>query len=103
MDLSLHGQTKDALDKTKAGSWEYDIVSPAYKCNMTDIQAAMGLAQLMRYQSMLKRRHEIISRYDDAFKNENVSVLEHTGENHVPVDTCISSDRQAYRRMRETI
>lgn len=82
MDLSLHGQTKDALDKTKAGSWEYDIVSPAYKCNMTDIQAAMGLAQLMRYQSMLKRRHEIISRYDDAFKNENVGVLEHTGENH---------------------
>ncbi len=82
MDLSLHGQTKDALDKTKAGSWEYDIVSPAYKCNMTDIQAAMGLAQLMRYQSMLKRRHEIISRYDNAFKNENVEVLEHTGENH---------------------
>lgn len=82
MDLSLHGQTKDALDKTKAGSWEYDIVSPAYKCNMTDIQAAMGLAQLMRYQSMLKRRHEIISRYDDAFKNENMSVLEHAGENY---------------------
>ena len=82
MDLSLHGQTKDALDKTKAGSWEYDIVSPAYKCNMTDIQAAMGLAQLMRYQSMLKRRHEIISRYNNAFKNENVEVLEHTGENH---------------------
>jgi len=82
MDLSLHGQTKDALDKTKAGSWEYDIVSPAYKCNMTDIQAAMGLAQLMRYQSMLKRRHEIISRYDNAFKNENVEVLEHAGENY---------------------
>lgn len=82
MDLSLHGQTKDALDKTKAGSWEYDIVSPAYKCNMTDIQAAMGLAQLMRYQSMLKRRHEIISRYDNAFKNENMSVLEHAGENY---------------------
>ena len=82
MDLSLHGQTKDALDKTKAGSWEYDIVSPAYKCNMTDIQAAMGLAQLMRYQSMLKRRHDIISRYDDAFKNENMSVLEHAGENY---------------------
>lgn len=82
MNLSLHGQTKDALDKTKAGSWEYDIVSPAYKCNMTDIQAAMGLAQLMRYQSMLKRRHEIISRYDNAFKNENVEVLEHTGENY---------------------
>ena len=82
MDLSLHGQTKDALDKTKAGSWEYDIVSPAYKCNMTDIQAAMGLAQLMRYQRMLKRRHEIISRYNNAFKNENVEVLEHTGENH---------------------
>ncbi len=82
MDLSLHGQTKDALDKTKVGSWEYDIVSPAYKCNMTDIQAAMGLAQLMRYQRMLKRRHEIISRYNNAFKNENVEVLEHTGENH---------------------
>lgn len=82
MDLSLHGQTKDALNKTKAGSWEYDIVYPAYKCNMTDIQAAMGLEQLKRYPGMLDRRHEIIARYDAAFRGEGIEVLEHTGEDH---------------------
>lgn len=83
MDLSLHGQTKDALNKTKAGSWEYDIVSPAYKCNMTDIQAGMGIEQLKRYDSMLKRRHDIIKRYDEAFKKYDVRVLEHEGKNSV--------------------
>lgn len=68
MNLSLHGQTKDALNKTQIGSWEYDIVAPAYKCNMTDIQASIGLEQLKRYEGMLKRRHEVIDRYDKAFE-----------------------------------
>ena len=65
---SLHGQTKGALAKT-TGSWEYDILIPGYKCNMTDIQAGIGLAQLGRYDGLLKRRHEIIARYNDAFKD----------------------------------
>lgn len=65
---SLHGQTKDALAKT-TGSWEYDILIPGYKCNMTDIQAGIGLAQLSRYDGLLKRRQEIIARYNDAFKD----------------------------------
>ncbi len=64
--LSLHGQTKDALSKNQLGSWEYDIVSPAYKCNMTDLQAALGLAQIKRYDGMLKRRHEIVDRYNQS-------------------------------------
>lgn len=79
---SLHGQTKDALEKTQKGSWEYDILIPAYKCNMTDIQAAIGLVQLKRYDDMLKRRHEIIKRYEDAFKDTRVTVPKHTGDNH---------------------
>lgn len=74
--LSLHGQTKDALSKT-GGSWEYDIVSLAYKANMTDIHAALGVAQLHRYDSILARRHEIIARYDNAFQDLNVQVLRH--------------------------
>lgn len=69
MLYSLHGQTKDALHKNLAGAWEYDIVIPGYKCNMTDIQAGIGLAQLGRYDGLLKRRHEIIARYNDAFKD----------------------------------
>ena len=82
MNLSLHGQTKDALNKTKAGSWEYDIVSPAYKCNMTDIQASIGLEQLKRYPEMLERRREIIAKYDAAFSGNNISLLAHSGEEH---------------------
>ena len=82
MNLSLHGQTKDALNKTKAGSWEYDIVYPAYKCNMTDIQAGIGLEQLKRYPKMLGRRQEIISKYDAAFKEKDVSVLPHQGDGY---------------------
>lgn len=74
---SLHGQSKDALAKTQLGSWEYDIVGPWYKCNMTDIMAGIGLAQLDRYEEMLKRRKEIISRYDVAFKPLGVIVLPH--------------------------
>ena len=78
MILSLHGQTKDALSKTKIGSWEYDILEPAYKCNMTDIMAAIGLAQLDRYGDMLKYRKEIIGMYDKAFSElNNVQVLKH--------------------------
>lgn len=80
MNLSLHGQTKDALNKTKIGSWEYDIVSPAYKCNMTDIQASIGLEQLKRYEGMLKRRHEVIDQYDEAFKDMSVYRLCHEDE-----------------------
>ncbi len=75
--LSLHGQSKDALEKTQLGSWEYDIVGTWYKCNMTDIAAAMGLAQLNRYSSMLARRKEIIERYDAAFKPVGIKTLEH--------------------------
>lgn len=81
MNLSLHGQTKDALNKSKAGAWEYDIVSPAYKCNMTDLQAAIGLAQLERYDDMLKRRREIIEKYNEALKPYNVEVLPHIQTN----------------------
>lgn len=83
MNLSLHGQTKDALNKTKLGSWEYDILSPAYKCNMTDLQAAIGLAQMERYDKMLIRRQEIIKKYDDALKAYNVTLLNHRSNNHI--------------------
>ena len=75
--LSLHGQSKDALAKTKLGAWEYDIVGTWYKCNMTDIAAAVGLGQFARYPKMLERRKEIIARYDDAFKPLGVEVLDH--------------------------
>lgn len=74
---SLHGQSKDALAKTQLGAWEYDIVGPWYKCNMTDIMAAIGLAQLSRYEAILERRKEIIGRYDIAFKKLGVLVLPH--------------------------
>lgn len=80
--LSLHGQSKDALAKTKLGAWEYDIVGPWYKCNMTDIMAAMGLAQLTRYPGLLERRREIIGRYDAAFLPLGVEVLPHYTDTH---------------------
>ncbi|MBQ8664081.1 MAG: DegT/DnrJ/EryC1/StrS family aminotransferase [Eubacterium sp.] len=75
--MSLHGQSKDALAKTQLGAWEYDIVGPWYKCNMTDVAAAMGLAQMERYSDLLARRKEIIRRYDEAFKPLGVEVLNH--------------------------
>ena len=81
MLLSLHGQNKDALAKTKLGAWEYDIIWPAYKCNMTDIMAALGLSQLKRYPKMLGRRYEIVRMYNEGLKNENVQVLPHLTEN----------------------
>ena len=74
---SLHGQSKDALTKTQLGAWEYDIVGPWYKCNMTDISAALGLVQLKRYSALLARRKEIIERYDAAFKPLGIEVLTH--------------------------
>lgn len=80
--LSLHGQSKDALAKTKLGAWEYDIVGPWFKCNMTDIMAGIGLAQMKRYPGMLARRKEIIARYDAAFKPLGIDVLDHYNDNH---------------------
>lgn len=80
--LSLHGQSKDALAKTKLGAWEYDIVGPWFKCNMTDIMAGIGLAQMKRYPGMLARRKEIIARYDAAFKPLGIEVLDHYNDNH---------------------
>lgn len=81
MLLSLHGQTKDALSKTGLGNWEYDIVEPYYKCNMTDIMAALGLAQLRRYGNILDRRLELVKKYDEAFADLPVTVLKHYGDN----------------------
>lgn len=80
--FSLHGQNKDALAKTKIGGWEYDIVAPYYKCNMTDIMAGIGLAQLKRYPEMLRRRRQLIERYNVALEPYNVEVLDHYGNDH---------------------
>lgn len=80
--LSLHGQNKDALAKTQLGAWEYDIVAPNYKCNMTDIMAAIGLMQLKRYPEMMVRRRQIINRYNEALAQLPVKVLEHYSDNH---------------------
>ena len=80
--LSLHGQTKDAMHKNGLGAWEYDIVDTYYKCNMTDIMAGIGLAQIERYDDLIKRRHEIIQKYNEAFKDLPIMVLNHKDENH---------------------
>ncbi|MBQ6814978.1 MAG: DegT/DnrJ/EryC1/StrS family aminotransferase [Lachnospiraceae bacterium] len=82
MLLSLHGQSKDALAKTQLGAWEYDIVAPNYKCNMTDIMASIGLAQLNRYEGMLDRRKQIIEKYNEILAGENVHVLNHYSDTH---------------------
>lgn len=82
MLLSLHGQSKDALAKTQLGAWEYDIVAPLYKCNMTDIMAAIGLVQLKRYPDILKRRQDLIRQYDEALKDSPVKLLNHYGRNY---------------------
>lgn len=79
--LSLHGQNKDALAKTKLGAWEYDIIAPNFKCNMTDIMAGIGLAQFKRYSGMLARRKEIIEKYNKALEGCNVQTLEHYTKN----------------------
>lgn len=80
--FSLHGQNKDALAKTKLGSWEYDIIGPWYKCNMTDIMAALGLVQFERYPGILQRRYDIVERYNEALKDLPVAVLNHKGADH---------------------
>ena len=79
---SLHGQTKDALAKTKAGSWEYDIVIPGYKCNMTDIMASIGLVQLDRYPKLLERRVELVEQYNKAFEGTRVVPLIHYADTY---------------------
>lgn len=81
MLLALHGQSKDALAKTKPGMWEYDIVFPGYKCNMTDINASLGLSQLRRYPEMLQRRRELVDRYEAGLKDLPVTWLSHQGDN----------------------
>lgn len=80
--LSLHGQNKDALAKTKLGAWEYDIIGPWYKCNMTDIMAGIGIAQFRRYPELLRRRHKIIETYNNAFRDLKIRVLNHYDDNH---------------------
>lgn len=80
--LSLHGQSKDALAKTKLGAWEYDVLGPWYKCNMTDIQAALGLVQLKRYEGMLKRRKELIRVYDEILEPLGIESLAHYGNDY---------------------
>ncbi|GAB6699918.1 DegT/DnrJ/EryC1/StrS aminotransferase family protein [Streptococcus uberis] len=88
---SLHGQTKDALEKTKIGSWEYDILVPGYKCNMTDIMASIGLVQLDRYEGLLNRRSEIVEMYNNGFKGTNVKPLV-----HLPSDGSYKSSMHLY-------
>ena len=82
MLMTLHGQTKDAFAKDKGVSWEYDVVNTQYKCNMPDVLAAIGLAQLRRYDQMLDRRHELIERYNRAFEGLDIQVLDHKGKHH---------------------
>lgn len=82
MLISLHGQSKDALSKMKIGAWEYDIKTLGYKCNMTDIMAAIGIVQLKRYSKLLARRRQIIETYDKAFAGTKIKVLDHFGDDH---------------------
>lgn len=82
MLFSLHGQNKDALAKTKLGAWEYDVIGPWYKCNMTDIMAGIGLAQLERYDALLQRRQEIVARYNAGLKDCKVALMSHSGADH---------------------
>lgn len=96
---ALHGQNKDALAKTQANGWEYDIKMPGYKCNMTDIMAAIGIAQLSRYKGILERRKEIIEKYNEGLKDCNVEVLEHYTDNtkssgHLYLVRLVGKDEQ---------
>ena len=104
--FSLHGQNKDALAKTKLGAWEYDIIGPWYKCNMTDIMAAMGLAPFARYPQMLTRRREMIARYEAAFKELPVALLHHYGEDfessgHLYLVRLLGKNREETNRVIE--
>ena len=82
MLMTLHGQTKDAFTKDKGTSWEYDVVNTQYKCNMPDVLAAIGIAQLRRYERILSRRHQLINRYNEAFKDLDIQVLDHRSSDH---------------------
>ena len=104
--FSLHGQNKDALAKTKLGAWEYDIIGPWYKCNMTDIMAALGLVQMERYPEMLKRRQEMVARYNETFKNLPVAVLnhkdaDHCGSHHLYIVRLLGKTREETNRVIE--
>ena len=99
--LSLHGQSKDALAKTKLGAWEYDIVGPWYKCNMTDVAAAIGLAQFQRYPGMLARRKEIIGKYDVVLRPLGIKTLNHytdeyesSGHLYITNVPCITAEQR---------
>lgn len=100
MLMSLHGQSKDALAKDRAGGWEYDIAFPGWKCNMTDIQAALGLAQLRRYPSLLARRHEIVALYERGLADAGVELLQH-GAGDPDVDGFASSAHLMLVRLEE--
>ena len=102
--LSLHGQSKDALHKTQLGAWEYDIVAPLYKCNMTDIMAGIGLAQMERYPRLLARRREIIARYDAACDELGVDHIKHftdgyTSSGHLYITRITGCDDQQRRQI----
>lgn len=104
MLFSLHGQSKDALAKTQLGAWEYDVVAPYYKCNMTDIMAAIGLGQLKRYSRLLERRKEIIRQYDEGLSDLPVTVLRHYGDDftssgHLYLVRIAGKNRQACNDM----
>lgn len=104
--FSLHGQNKDALAKTKLGAWEYDIVGPWYKCNMTDIMAALGLIQFERYPEMLERRRHIIEKFDSAFASLNVASLKHYGRNwsgsgHLYIVRLLGKNREEVNKVIE--
>ena len=90
MLMSLHGQTKDALAKDRAGAWEYDIAFPGWKCNMTDVQAALGLAQLRRYPGLLARRHQLVEAYEKGLADANVTLLRHFDGDASTVGFCSS-------------
>jgi dTDP-4-amino-4,6-dideoxygalactose transaminase len=104
--FSLHGQNKDALAKTKLGAWEYDIIGPWYKCNMTDIMAALGLVQMERYPQMLKRRYEMVERYNKALAELPVAVLnhkdaDHCGSHHLYIVRLLGRSREEANRVIE--
>ncbi len=106
MLLSLHGQSKDALAKTKLGGWEYDVVAPYYKCNMTDIMASIGLVQLKRYPELLRRRKELIEEYDQKLKGCPVQTIQHFGNNykssgHLYIIRLLGKNREQVNRIIE--
>ena len=103
--FSLHGQNKDALAKTKLGAWEYDIIGPWYKCNMTDIMAALGLVQMERYPQLLERRHEIVAAYNRAIDDLNVNLDDNKKVvylNHRDADHCSSHHLYLVRLLGKT-